>query len=59
MLTDFHGNEAKRKIFEKIFENGRLKKNEIFKTANSQNLVLGLVKLIDAKGIDVAQPTWS
>ena len=24
-----------------------------------QRLVLGLVGLIDAKGIDVAQPTWS
>ena len=37
-----------------------------FKMANSQKifgkfhrLVLGLVVLIDAKGIDVAQPIWS
>ena len=36
-----------------------------FKIANSQNffvkiswMVLGLVGLIDAKGIDVAQPIW-
>jgi hypothetical protein len=41
-----------------------LKKTEIFKTANSQylkkkyGLVLGLVQLSDAKGIDVAQPIW-
>ena len=50
----------------KKFQNGRLKKTEIFKTANSKyffqkihGLVLGLVQLIDAKGIDVAQPIWS
>ena len=33
------------------------KKNEFFKIANSQNQ--RLVGLIDAKGIDVAQPIWS
>ena len=35
------------------------KKTEILKTANSQNLFLGLVVSSDAKGIDVAQPLWS
>ena len=56
-------NEAK-KILKKN-QNSRLKKTEIFKTANSQNifakikgLVLGLLLSIDAKGIDVAQPIW-
>ena len=37
-------------------------KSPFFKIANSQKfyrLVLGLVGLIDAKGIDVAQPIWS
>ena len=40
-------------------------KSPFFKIANSQNfllkfhgLVLGLVGLIDAEGIDVAQPIW-
>ena len=45
---------------------GQLKITEIFKSPNSQffflrkfqGLVLGLVELIDAKGIDVAQPIW-
>jgi hypothetical protein len=42
------------------------KKTEMLKTTNSQKksrkfqgLVLGLVELIDAKGIDVTQPIWS
>ena len=46
-------------------QNGRLKKRSFFKIANSQyflwkfhELVLGLVKLIDVKGIDVAQLIW-
>ena len=46
--------------------NGRLKKTEFFNSANSQyffekfhGLVLGLVELIDVKGIDVAYPIWS
>jgi hypothetical protein len=53
-------------FLEFFFQNGRLKKTEIFKTASSQicsrkfhGLVLGLVVLIDANGIDVAQPIWS
>jgi hypothetical protein len=61
-LADFHGDETK---------NCNLKKKskmsaEFFNSANSQyffqkfqGLVLGLVELIDAKGIDVAQPIWS
>ena len=60
-LSCFQGNEATKK---KI-QNGRLKKTEIFKTPNSQffpqkfqRLVLGLVELLYAKGIDVAQPIW-
>ena len=59
-MNDFHGDEAKKKI-----QNGQLKKAEFFKTDNSQyffqkfhGLVLWLVGLIDAKGIDVAQPIW-
>ena len=35
-LTDFYGDEAKKKLdFGKNFQNGRLKKTEFFKTANS------------------------
>ena len=59
------GMNKNKKNFEKKIQNGRPKKTEIFKTANSQKnfpkfyrLVLGLVGLIDAKGIDLAQPIW-
>ena len=47
-------------FFEKKNQNGRLKKSEFFKIANSQyflwfyGLVIGLVLLNDAQGIDVA-----
>ena len=38
-------------------------KTEFFKIANSQKLFVkiyrSLVRLIDVKGIDVAQPKWS
>ena len=60
MLTNFHGNEAKKKI-----QKGRLKKghfpappilNIFFQKFHG--LVLGLVELNDAKGIDVSQPIW-
>ena len=34
-LTDFHGDKAKKKTEKKV-QNGRLKKTEFFKTANSQ-----------------------
>ena len=53
-------------IFMGMKQNGQLKKTEFFKITNSQyflrkfqRLVLGLVGLIDAKGIDLAQPIWS
>ena len=37
LLTDFHGNEAKKNFFLKNkIQNGRLKKSAFFKTANSQ-----------------------
>jgi hypothetical protein len=49
----------------KKIQNGRLKKAQFFKIANSKKkivkiygLIPWLVGLIDAKGIDVAQPTW-
>ena len=66
MLTDFHGDEAKKHFFfEKKSQNGRLKKGSFSISANSQYffqkfqaLVLGLVGLIDAKGIDGTQPIW-
>ena len=72
-MADFHGDQAKKNFFfEKknpkwpIFQNGQFFKIAFFKIANSQTflgkfhgLVLGLVGLIDAKGIDVAQPIWS
>ena len=48
-----------------LFQNGRLKKQSFSKTSilkkklwKFPGLVLGLVELIDAKGIDVAQPIW-
>jgi hypothetical protein len=51
MLTDFHGDEAKKKILEKKNHEGRLKNTEIFNSPNShffpqkfQGLVLGLVQ---------------
>jgi hypothetical protein len=50
------GMKQKKNLKEKN-QNGRLKKTEIFKTANflqNYRLVLGLVGLIDVKGIDVA-----
>ena len=65
MLTDFHEDEAKRIIFflKKKIQMDDLKKLRfstptILKknSQKCQGLVLGLVGLIDAKGIDVAQP---
>ena len=56
--------KKQKKNFEKKIKNGRLKKTEFFNSANSQylkknhGLVLGLVGLLDTKGIDVAQPIW-
>ena len=58
ICTDFHENEAKKKIFflKKKIQNGRFFKMAIFQK-NCENFIdwsLGLVGLIDAKGIDVA-----
>ena len=57
----FIGIKQRKKKIEKKNQNGRLKKTEFFKIANSQyflwkfhGLVLGLVGLNDVKGIDVA-----
>ena len=59
-MTNFDGDQAKKKS---KMANSKI---EFFKIANSQKnfgkfhvLILGLVGLIDAKGIDVAQPIWS
>jgi hypothetical protein len=61
--TDFHENEAKYFFFKKknskwpIFQNSRFSKSPNLKKFSRKfyRLVLGLVGLIDAKGIDVAQ----
>ena len=67
-MTDFHGDQAKKKYFfctknskMSVFQNGRFLKSPILKIfcENFNGLVLGLVGLIDGKGIDVAQPIWS
>ena len=44
-----------------IFQNGRFSKSPILKIFSQKflGLGLGLVGLIDVKGIDVAQPIWS
>ncbi len=65
-MTDFHGAEAKKMcFFEKKFKMADSKKLSFsnspilkFFFQNFQGLVLGLVRLIDAKDIDVAQPVW-
>ena len=66
-MTDFHGDQKKNFFFCKkknpkwlIFQNGRFSKSPILKffLQKSHRLVFGLVGLIDAKGIDVAQPVW-
>ena len=56
-MTNFHKDEAKKKI-----QNGRLKKQRFSKPPilnivlqKFHGLVLGLVELIDAKGIGMAQ----
>ena len=67
MLTDFHWNEAKKKIFflKKKFkmadsEKAHFSKSPILKIFSRKFLrfVLGLVGLNDVKGIDVAQCIW-
>ena len=44
-----------------IFQNGRFSKSPILEIfwRKFYRLVLGLVEVIDVKGIDVAQPIWS
>ena len=68
MLTNFHGNEAKkRKKFCNFFLKMADSKKLSFSTSPKaeqfppkfHGLVLGFVGLIDAKGIDVAQSIWS
>ena len=65
-MTYFHGHEAKKNLFLKK----KIKMADSKKTSFStlpkaeqfppkfHGLVLGLVGLIDAKGIDVAQSIW-
>ena len=64
-MPNFHGDEAKFSFFfEKKNLNGRLKKTELHcqKLSNFREniyrLVLGLVELIDVKGINMTQPIW-
>ena len=66
MLTDFHWNEAKKKRKKKNFKMADSKKLRFSKPPilkkiprKFHGLVLGLVGLIDPKGIDVAQSVWS
>ena len=60
-LTDFHQNETKFFFFQNAQHKKplRFSKPPILKNLlpKFQRLVLGLVVLIDGKGIDVAQPT--
>ena len=58
--------KEKHFFLQKNFQNGRLKKLRFSKvpilnmfSRKLQGLVLGLVELINVKGIDVAQPIWS
>ena len=45
-FTNFYGNEAKQKIFEKkINQNGRLKKTELFNSANYQYFLLKISEI--------------
>ena len=68
ICTDFHENEAKKNFFQgkknskwPIFQNRRFSKSPILEIFSQKfhRSVLGLVGLIDAKPIDVAQPIWS
>ena len=59
------GMKQKNFFFEKKIQNGRLKQTDISTSPKAEQfqpkfygLVLGLVRLIDAKGINVTQPTW-
>ena len=47
-MTNFHGDEAKKIFFvEKKNQNGRLKKAEFFKIANSQNFFMKISQIFD------------
>jgi len=51
---------SRKKIKWQIFQNGHFSKSPILEIFSRKfhRLVLGLVGLNDAKGIDVAQPIW-
>ena len=58
--------KKKKKKIKKKIKIGRLKKIEFFNITKAEQflpkfhrLVLGIVGLIDAKGINVTQPIWS
>jgi hypothetical protein len=65
-VTNFHGDETKKCLFfEKKNQNGNSKKLSFSTLPKAEQfppkfhgLVLGLVGLIDAKGIDLAQSIW-
>jgi hypothetical protein len=42
-LADFHRDEAKKKKFEKKFQNGHFSKSPFFKIANSQNVFVNIL----------------
>ena len=50
-MTNFHGDEAKKRSFFKI-------DNSKYFLSKSNGVILGLVELNDAKGINMAQPMW-
>ena len=62
-MTDFYWDEAKKAKKSNMadIQNDHFSKSPILKNFLSKyyGLVLGLIALIDAKGIDVAQPIWS
>ena len=64
----FHGNKAKKKgFFDPKFSKWLTQKNSVFQPPPKaeqlqpkfQGFILGLVELIDAKGIDVTHSIWS
>ena len=67
-MTNFHVDEGKKikKNFEKKFKMADSKKLSFSTSPKAEQFppkfhrsVLGIVGLIDAKGINVTQPTWS
>ena len=60
-MTDFHGEQTKKKKKKKI-QNGRFFKMAVFQNRQFSKFIcenfIGLVGLIDPKGIDVALPIW-